>query len=103
MLLSHNLDRQHSSRSGFFLHHFQPLLLVRSVCSLESRGHGASYALSSPRHCVHADIEGQIPIQLAEMSPPAFRATFPGVAYQLGNVCPVFKASRNRLVTIRLL
>ena len=28
----------------------------------------------------------QIPIQLAEMSPPAFRATFPGVAYQLGNV-----------------
>ena len=29
----------------------------------------------------------QIPIQLAEMSPPAFRATFPGVAYQLGNVC----------------
>jgi SHS family lactate transporter-like MFS transporter len=28
----------------------------------------------------------QIPIQLAEMSPPAFRATFPGVAYQIGNV-----------------
>ena len=28
----------------------------------------------------------QIPIQLAEMSPPAFRATFPGVSYQLGNV-----------------
>jgi len=28
----------------------------------------------------------QIPIHLAEMSPPAFRATFPGVAYQLGNV-----------------
>ncbi|KAG6912031.1 hypothetical protein DXG01_000279 [Tephrocybe rancida] len=27
-----------------------------------------------------------IPIQLAEMSPPAFRATFPGVAYQLGNM-----------------
>lgn len=27
------------------------------------------------------------------MSPPAFRATFPGVAYQLGNVCTVcFKA-----------
>lgn len=26
------------------------------------------------------------PIQLAEMSPPAFRATFPGVVYQLGNV-----------------
>ena len=28
----------------------------------------------------------QIPIHLAEMSPPAYRATFPGVAYQLGNV-----------------
>jgi MFS transporter, SHS family, lactate transporter len=30
---------------------------------------------------------GVIPIQLAEMSPPGFRATFPGVTYQLGNVC----------------
>lgn len=29
---------------------------------------------------------GVIPIQLAEMSPPAFRATFPGVAYQIGNM-----------------
>jgi len=29
---------------------------------------------------------GVIPIQLAEMSPPAFRATFPGLAYQLGNM-----------------
>ncbi|KIO06088.1 hypothetical protein M404DRAFT_999301 [Pisolithus tinctorius Marx 270] len=29
---------------------------------------------------------GVVPIQLAEMSPPAFRATFPGVAYQLGNM-----------------
>ncbi|KDQ51274.1 hypothetical protein JAAARDRAFT_536713 [Jaapia argillacea MUCL 33604] len=29
---------------------------------------------------------GVIPIQLAEMSPPAFRATFPGVAYQVGNM-----------------
>jgi hypothetical protein len=29
----------------------------------------------------------QIPIFLNELSPPAFRATFPGVAYQLGNVC----------------
>ena len=32
----------------------------------------------------------QIPIHLSEMSPPAFRATFPGVAYQLGNVRRVF-------------
>jgi len=29
---------------------------------------------------------GVIPIQLAELSPPAFRATFPGVAYQIGNM-----------------
>jgi SHS family lactate transporter-like MFS transporter len=29
---------------------------------------------------------GVIPIQLAEMSPPGFCATFPGVTYQLGNV-----------------
>ncbi|KAH9476232.1 Carboxylic acid transporter protein-like protein [Psilocybe cubensis] len=29
---------------------------------------------------------GVIPIHLAEMSPPAFRATFPGLAYQLGNM-----------------
>ncbi|KAH7925149.1 carboxylic acid transporter protein [Leucogyrophana mollusca] len=29
---------------------------------------------------------GVIPIQLAELSPPAFRATFPGVAYQVGNM-----------------
>ncbi|KAI0059595.1 carboxylic acid transporter [Artomyces pyxidatus] len=27
---------------------------------------------------------GVVPIQLAELSPPAFRATFPGVAYQFG-------------------
>ena len=31
---------------------------------------------------------GVIPIQLAEMSPAGFRATFPGVTYQLGNVRP---------------
>ncbi|KAJ7148214.1 hypothetical protein C8R46DRAFT_1199159 [Mycena filopes] len=28
---------------------------------------------------------GDIPIHLTEMAPPAFRATFPVVAYQLGN------------------
>ncbi|TCD70876.1 hypothetical protein EIP91_001184 [Steccherinum ochraceum] len=35
--------------------------------------------------CVQGAL-GVIPIQLAEMSPPAFRATFPGVVYQLGNM-----------------
>jgi SHS family lactate transporter-like MFS transporter len=29
---------------------------------------------------------GVVPIFLSEISPPAFRATFPGVAYQLGNM-----------------
>lgn len=29
---------------------------------------------------------GVIPILLSEISPPAFRTTFPGVAYQLGNM-----------------
>lgn len=29
---------------------------------------------------------GVIPIHLAELAPPAFRATIPGVAYQLGNM-----------------
>jgi hypothetical protein len=33
---------------------------------------------------------GVIPIHLAEMSPPGFRATLPGVTYQLGNVCKAF-------------
>ena len=39
--------------------------------------------------CVQFGVQGAwgvVPIFLAEMSPPAFRATFPGVAYQLGNV-----------------
>ena len=29
---------------------------------------------------------GVVPILLSEISPPAFRSTFPGVAYQLGNM-----------------
>jgi len=39
--------------------------------------------------CIQFGVQGAwgvIPIQLAEMSPPAFRATFPGVSYQLGNM-----------------
>ncbi|KAH0826254.1 carboxylic acid transporter protein [Lanmaoa asiatica] len=55
-------------------------------------------ALAAGAFCVQFGVQGAwgvIPIQLAEMSPPAFRATFPGVAYQLGNVCIVFKGSRS--------
>ncbi|KAI5830356.1 MFS general substrate transporter [Schizophyllum commune Tattone D] len=46
-------------------------------------------ALAAGAFCVQFGVQGAwgvIPIQLAEMSPPAFRATFPGVAYQLGNM-----------------
>jgi SHS family lactate transporter-like MFS transporter len=47
-------------------------------------------ALAAGAFCVQFGVQGAwgvIPIQLAEMSPPGFRATFPGVAYQIGNVC----------------
>ncbi|KAF5317741.1 hypothetical protein D9619_012606 [Psilocybe cf. subviscida] len=46
-------------------------------------------ALSAGAFCIQFGVQGAwgvIPIQLAEMSPPAFRATFPGVAYQVGNM-----------------
>jgi len=46
-------------------------------------------ALSAGAFCVQFGVQGAwgvIPIQLAEMSPPGFRATFPGVAYQIGNM-----------------
>jgi MFS transporter, SHS family, lactate transporter len=46
-------------------------------------------ALSAGAFCIQFGVQGAwgvIPIQLAEMSPVAFRATFPGVAYQLGNM-----------------
>jgi SHS family lactate transporter-like MFS transporter len=46
--------------------------------------------LAAGAFCVQFGVQGAwgvIPIQLAEMSPPGFRATFPGVAYQIGNVC----------------
>jgi SHS family lactate transporter-like MFS transporter len=45
--------------------------------------------LSAGAFCIQFGVQGAwgvIPIQLAEMSPPAFRATFPGVAYQIGNM-----------------
>jgi len=46
-------------------------------------------ALSAGAFCIQFGVQGAwgvIPIQLSEMSPPAFRATFPGVAYQVGNM-----------------
>ncbi|PPQ70216.1 hypothetical protein CVT26_014473 [Gymnopilus dilepis] len=46
-------------------------------------------ALAAGAFCIQFGVQGAwgvIPIQLSEMSPPAFRATFPGVAYQVGNM-----------------
>ncbi|KAF8148294.1 carboxylic acid transporter protein [Crassisporium funariophilum] len=46
-------------------------------------------SLAAGAFCIQFGVQGAwgvIPIQLAEMSPPAFRATFPGVAYQIGNM-----------------
>ncbi|KAI0667769.1 MFS general substrate transporter [Trametes maxima] len=46
-------------------------------------------ALAAGAFCIQFGVQGAwgvIPIQLAEISPPAFRATFPGVAYQVGNM-----------------
>jgi len=46
-------------------------------------------ALSAGAFCIQVGVQGAwgvIPVQLAEISPPAFRATFPGVAYQIGNM-----------------
>ncbi|KAJ6491979.1 MFS general substrate transporter [Mycena sanguinolenta] len=45
--------------------------------------------LAAGAFCVQFGVQGAwgvIPIHLAEMAPPAFRATFPGVAYQMGNM-----------------
>ncbi|KAK0474480.1 hypothetical protein EDD18DRAFT_1090545, partial [Armillaria luteobubalina] len=44
---------------------------------------------------------GVVPIQLSEMSPPAFRATFPDVAYQLGNMVSSSSAQIERTTIAR--
>nr|GAT50182.1 MFS general substrate transporter [Mycena chlorophos] len=46
-------------------------------------------ALAAGAFCVQFGVEGAwgvIPIHITELAPPAFRATFPGVAYQIGNM-----------------
>jgi SHS family lactate transporter-like MFS transporter len=58
---------------------FIPLWIIPSSC----------IALAAGAFCIQFGVQGAwgvIPIQLSEMSPPAFRATFPGVAYQVGNM-----------------
>ncbi|KAJ7455595.1 carboxylic acid transporter protein [Mycena galericulata] len=47
------------------------------------------HSLSAGAFCVQFGVQaawGVIPIHLTEMAPPAFRASFPGVVYQLGNM-----------------
>ncbi|KAH6867668.1 carboxylic acid transporter, partial [Coprinopsis sp. MPI-PUGE-AT-0042] len=59
-------------------------------------------ALSAGAFCLQIGVQGAwgvIPIQLAEMSPPAFRATFPGVAYQIGNVRSTLSPGGDNLKT----
>ena len=46
-------------------------------------------ALSAGAFCLQFGVQGAwgvIPIFLSEISPPAFRGTFPGVVYQIGNM-----------------
>ncbi|KAJ6574223.1 carboxylic acid transporter [Mycena capillaripes] len=47
------------------------------------------HGLAAGAFCVQFGVQaawGVVPIHLAEMAPPAFRASFPGVVYQLGNM-----------------
>ncbi|KIY50399.1 MFS general substrate transporter [Fistulina hepatica ATCC 64428] len=58
---------------------FVPLWIIPSSFS----------SLSAGAFCVQFGVQGAwgvVPIHLAEWSPPAFRATFPGLAYQIGNM-----------------
>ena len=79
---------ERSFHSGSSRVHLASLLLVLSVFSLAFMGrltnsHWEVLALTS--HWLYRGL-GVIPVFLSEISPPAFRSTFPGVAYQLGNM-----------------
>lgn len=76
---------------------FLPIALKGTSFFLVSNGafgvqhavQGAMGVVSSRHYCRRCFFDSnatQIPIYLAEISPPALRATFPGVAYQMGNV-----------------
>jgi MFS transporter, SHS family, lactate transporter len=78
---------------------FIPLWIIPdSFSGLAAGGTFVSHAVAVPDHsctsiclafCIQFGVQGAwgvIPVLLAEISPPAFRATFPGVAYQLGNM-----------------
>jgi len=64
------------------------IILIGCFIPLWILPHGFS-PLSAGAFCLQFGVQGAwgvIPIQLAELSPPAFRATFPGLMYQLGNM-----------------
>ena len=78
-----------SSLYGSYLLLLAPFLPVLSASSSVFKEHGELcvnfldiYSTNNANRVKRM----QIPIYLAEISPPAYRATFPGVAYQLGNV-----------------
>ena len=73
--------------SGSSQIHSASLLLVLSVFSLASMGRLSELiSWRSGSDSLFYRGLGVIPIFLSEISPPAFRSTFPGVAYQLGNM-----------------
>ena len=78
-----------SSRSGSFQVHSASSPLVLSASNSASKGKSRKLAsrnflVLTARYFCRA--WGVVPILLSEISPPAFRSTFPGVAYQLGNM-----------------
>jgi len=79
---------EHSFHSGSSQIHLAGLLLVLSVSSLAFMGGSPKLpqdVLALTGHWLYRGL-GVIPIFLSEISPPAFRSTFPGVGYQLGNM-----------------
>lgn len=77
-----------SFHSGLSQIHLASLLSVLSVFSLAYTGRLPKLTLkvlALTGHWLYRGL-GVIPVFLSEISPPAFRSTFPGVAYQLGNM-----------------
>lgn len=78
---------------GSYLPLLAPFLPVLSASNSVFKEHGVlcvNVSVIITPHNANRSKRMQIPIYLAEMSPPAYRATFPGVAYQLGNVRHTF-------------
>ena len=76
----------HSFHSGPFRIHSAHSLLAFSVSNLVLQGRLCKFPRTVPVLTLYRFRRGTavIPIFLSEISPPAFRSTFAGVAYQLG-------------------